>query len=103
MYAVIRSGGKQYKVGKGETVRLEKLSAEVGATVTFDEVLAVNTGETLELGTPLVESAKVSGKVVQHGRGPKVVVFRFKRRKGYRRKKGHRQDFTEVQIEEIKA
>jgi large subunit ribosomal protein L21 len=103
MYAVIRSGGKQYRVGKGERVMLDKMLADKGATVQFDEVLAVRTDDGLELGSPLLPSAKVTARVLRHGRGRKIVVFRSKRRKGYRRKKGHRQDFTEVQIEDIAA
>ena len=102
MYAVIRSGGKQYKVAKGELLRVASMTAEQGAQVNF-EVLAFHNGETLTLGTPIVESAKVTGKVVAHGRGRKIVVYRFKRRKGYHRKKGHRQDYTEVVIEDMAA
>jgi len=101
MYAVIRSGGKQYKVAQGDLVRVAKLAAEKGAAVDFDEVLAVHNGEALVLGAPLVLSAKVTGRVVQHGRGRKIVVYRFKRRKAYHRKIGHRQDFTEIRIENI--
>jgi large subunit ribosomal protein L21 len=102
MYAVIRSGGKQYKVTKGERLRLDNFAAEEGAEVSF-EVLAFHNGETLTLGTPIVESAKVTATVVGHGRGRKIVVYRFKRRKGYHRKKGHRQDYTEVMIQDIAA
>jgi large subunit ribosomal protein L21 len=100
MYAVIRSGGKQYKVTKGERVRVGNLTADEGAEVNF-EVLAFHNGENLTLGTPLVESAKVTAKVLSHGRGRKIIVYRFKRRKGYHRKKGHRQDYTEVMIQDI--
>jgi large subunit ribosomal protein L21 len=102
MYAVIRSGGKQYKVTKGEHLRLDSFAAEEGAEVSF-EVLAFHNGETLTLGTPIVESAKVTATVVGHGRGRKIIVYRFKRRKGYHRKKGHRQDYTEVMIQDIAA
>lgn len=100
MYAVIRSGGKQYKVTPGEKVRVEKLEADTGSDVDF-EVLAMHDGENLELGKPLVDGATVSGKVVAHGRGRKLVVYKFKRRKGYHCKKGHRQDYTDVKIEQI--
>lgn len=102
MYAVIRSGGKQYKVTKGERLRVETLEAEEGQDVQFD-VLAVHDGSKLNVGSPLLDSAEVSGKVVSHGRGRKVVVFKFKRRKGYHLKKGHRQNYTEVEIDTIKA
>ena len=101
MYAIIRSGGKQYKVAPGDRVRMSLFDAEVNSAVEFPEVLAVDEGAGLTVGTPLVPSAKVTGKVLAHGRDRKIIVFRFKRRKGYRRKMGHRQDFTEVQIENI--
>jgi large subunit ribosomal protein L21 len=103
MYAVIRSGGLQYRVAQGDVVRLGKLAGDVGAPVDFDEVLAVHNGEELTVGSPLIPSAKVSGRVVRHGRGAKITVFHFKKRKGYHLKKGHRQDFTEVKIENIAA
>jgi large subunit ribosomal protein L21 len=101
MYAIIRSGGKQYKVAPGDKVRMALSQAEVNSTVEFPEVLAVDEGAGLRVGTPLIESAKVTAKVLAHGRDRKIIVFRFTRRKGYRRKLGHRQDFTEVQIENI--
>lgn len=100
MYAVIQSGGKQYKVTKGETVRMALIDAEKGAEVNFD-VLAINDGTNMILGTPLVGSAKVTGKVLHHGRAKKIIVFTFKRRKGYYKKRGHRQDFTEVFINNV--
>lgn len=101
MYAIIRSGGKQHKVNEGDTLRVELLDAEEGATVEFDEVLAVGQGADMKVGAPTVADAKVTGTVVGHGRGRKVVVFRFKRRKGYQRKKGHRQGYTEIRIDSI--
>lgn len=100
MYAVIRSGGKQYKVTQGERIRLGLLAADTGAPVQFD-VLAVHDGKSLKVGTPLVESAKVTGTVLSRGRGRKITVFRFKRRKGFHKKKGHRQDYSEVLIEDV--
>lgn len=103
MYAVIRSGGKQYKVTKGQRLRLDLIDAEPGSTLDLSDILAVHNGETLTLGKPLVESASVKVKVLSHGRGKKIIVFRFKRRQGYHCKKGHRQDFTEVLIEDIKC
>jgi large subunit ribosomal protein L21 len=101
MYAVIRSGGKQHRVRKGDRVRVDSIAAAEGASVEIDKVLAVHNGETLEIGKPFVESAKVQAKVLSHGRGRKIIVFRFERRKGYRRKRGHRQDYTEIEIEGI--
>ncbi|HBF34193.1 TPA: 50S ribosomal protein L21 [Candidatus Sumerlaeota bacterium] len=100
MYAVIQSGGKQYKVTQGELVRMDVIKAEKGATVNFD-VLAFNDGANLVLGTPLVDTAKVSGKVVTHGRAKKIIVFTYKRRKGFHKKRGHRQEFTEVMIDTL--
>ncbi|MFP4381714.1 MAG: 50S ribosomal protein L21 [Candidatus Sumerlaeia bacterium] len=102
MYAVIRSGDKQYKVEKGERLRVPSMEAEAGQEVDFD-VLAFHDGENLTIGTPVVENATVKGKVVKHGRGRKMVVYRFRRRKGQHRKKGHRQGFTEIVIEDIQA
>jgi large subunit ribosomal protein L21 len=100
MYAVIKSGDKQYKVQKGERLRLPSIGKEAGESVAFD-VLAFHDGEILTIGAPLVDAAKVTGKVVRHGRGAKIIVYRFRRRKGQHCKKGHRQDYTEVVIEDI--
>lgn len=101
MYAVIRSGGKQYRVAEGETIELEKLPAEVGSEVSFDEVLLVGTEGETRLGTPTVPGAKVTGKVLFAGKAPKVLVYKFRRRKNYRRKVGHRQAFTRVLIQGV--
>ena len=102
MYAVIKTGGKQYRVAKGDKLRIEKLPAAVGETVTFGEVLLLGGreggGETLTLGKPLVAGAKVEAKVVGQDRAKKIIVFKFRRRKNYRRKNGHRQPFTAVEI-----
>ncbi len=103
MYAVIKTGGKQYKVSEGETLKIEKLTAEVGGTVAFDDVLLVADGEDIKVGTPRVEGGKVSATVVSHGRGKKVMIIKFKRRKHYRKQAGHRQSYTEVQITGISA
>jgi large subunit ribosomal protein L21 len=105
MYAVIKTGGKQYKVAQGDKLRIEKLPANVGDTVTFDEVLLVGGGEgsALKIGLPLVKGAKVEAKVVAQDRTKKIVVFKFRRRKNYRRKNGHRQPFTALEITGIKA
>ena len=100
MYAVIKTGGKQYKVAQGDKVRVEKLAGNVGETVTFDQVLLV-AGDALKLGKPLVGGAKVEAKIVAQGRGRKLVVFKFRRRKNYRRHTGHRQPFTALEITNI--
>jgi len=101
MYAVIRSGGKQYKVEPGKVVRVEKLSLEKGGKVEFETVLAVNDGEQTTWGNPLVQKAKVTGTVLENGRAKKVIIFKYKRKKQYRVKRGHRQPYTAVQIDEI--
>ncbi|MCF6218127.1 MAG: 50S ribosomal protein L21 [Gammaproteobacteria bacterium] len=103
MYAVIKTGGKQYKVSEGETLKIEKLTAEVGGAVAFDDVLLVADGEDIKVGTPRVEGGKVSATVLSHGRGKKVMIIKFKRRKHYRKQAGHRQAYTEVQITGISA
>jgi large subunit ribosomal protein L21 len=103
MYAVIRTGGKQARVAPGESVRLEKLDGAVGDTVELSEVLLVGDEGDARVGTPLVAGAKVVGTIMAQGRGPKIVVFKMKRRKGYRRKQGHRQAYTEVRVERIEG
>lgn len=103
MYAVIATGGKQYRVQEGETIEVEKLAVEPGATVTFDEVLLVARGEDVQVGTPVVAGAKVTAEVVKNGRGEKLLIYKYRRRKGYRRKTGHRQPFTAVKITGISA
>jgi large subunit ribosomal protein L21 len=103
MYAVITTGGKQYRVQEGETLRVEKLAVAAGATVTFDEVLLVGNGESVQIGTPVVSGAKVTAEVVGDGRGEKLLIFKYRRRKGYRRKTGHRQPFTAIKITGISA
>ena len=102
MYAVIESGGKQYRVAVGDRLRLETLPADEGSTVEFDKVLAVGSDENIEIGTPHLTTS-VTGKVVAHGRGDKIRVIKFKRRQNYRRTIGHRQNFTEVEITAIGA
>jgi large subunit ribosomal protein L21 len=101
MYAVFCSGGKQYKAEPGDTVQLDKLDAQVGQSIRFDEVLAVQTGTEFKVGTPTVAGASVSGTVIKQGRGEKIIVFKFKRKKQYKKKTGHRQDLTSVKIAEI--
>ncbi|CAI8325721.1 MAG: 50S ribosomal protein L21 [Gammaproteobacteria bacterium] len=103
MYAVIVSGGKQHRVEEGETLKLEKLNIEVGASVDFDRVLLVVNGEDVKIGAPVVQGAKVSAEIVSHGRGKKVRIMKFKRRKHHMKQMGHRQWFTEVKITGISA
>ena len=101
MYAIIATGGKQYKVSEGDTIKVEKLNAEAGDTVKFDEVLAIG-GDSLKVGDD-VKSASVSATVVENGRGKKVIVYRYKRKSGYHKKNGHRQAYTQVKIDKINA
>ena len=101
MYAIIATGGKQYKVSEGDTIKVEKLNAEAGDAVTFDEVLAVG-GDKLIVGDD-VKSASVSATVVENGRGKKVIVYHYKRKSGYHKKNGHRQAYTQVKIDKINA
>ncbi|EGD48998.1 ribosomal protein L21 [Ruminiclostridium papyrosolvens DSM 2782] len=103
MYAIIMTGGKQYKVQEGDVVFIEKLAAEEGSSVTFDKVLAVSKDGNVSFGAPVLESASVSGKVLNHGKGEKIIVFKYKAKKNIRNKKGHRQPYTKVQIEKINA
>ncbi|MFN7096764.1 MAG: 50S ribosomal protein L21 [Gammaproteobacteria bacterium] len=103
MYAVIVTGGKQYKVAKDEMLKVEKLAVNEGDTVTFDQVLMIADGEKLHLGKPIVEGGKVLATVVAHGRHRKIHVLKFKRRKHYLKRQGHRQDFTQIKITEIAA
>ena len=103
MYAIIATGGKQYKVSEGDIITIEKLGVEAGEAVTFDQVLAVNDGSKLVVGAPTVENASVSASVVKEGRGKKVIVYKYKSKKGYHKKNGHRQQYTKVKIDSIKA
>jgi len=101
MYAVLSTGGKQYKVEAGEILRIEKISGAVGETVAFDKILMFSDGENVRVGTPLLEGIAVSGHIVQQEKAKKILVFKSKRRKNYRRKQGHRQPFTAVKIDSI--
>lgn len=103
MYAIIETGGKQYRVQEGDVLFIEKLDAAEGEAVTFDRVLAVSKGEGLVAGTPLVAGATVSAKVEKQGKNKKIIVYKYKAKKNYRRKQGHRQPYTKVVIEKIQA
>ena len=102
MYAIIATGGKQYKVSEGDIITIEKLGVEAGEKVTFDQVLVVG-GDDLKVGDPTVNGASVEASVVKEGRGKKVIVYKYKRKTGYHKKTGHRQAFTQVKIEKINA
>jgi large subunit ribosomal protein L21 len=101
MYAVIKTGGKQYRVSAGEKLKVESIPAEVGAEITLDQVLLVADGDTVTMGTPIVQGAAVTAKVLAHGRGEKLKIFKMKRRKHYRKTLGHRQNYTEIEISGI--
>lgn len=103
MYAVIKTGGKQYRVIAGEKIKVEQIPADVGTEVLLNEVLMVGEGESVTIGTPLVSGATVTAKVVAHGRHPKIKIFKMRRRKHYQKHQGHRQNFTELEISGITA
>ena len=98
MYAVIKTGGKQYKVATGEKIKVEQIAADVGQEIVIDQVLAVGEGSSITVGTPLVSGATVTVTVLSHGRGDKIRIFKMRRRKHYQKRQGHRQNFTELQI-----
>jgi large subunit ribosomal protein L21 len=102
MYAIIATGGKQYKVAEGDIIKVEKLSVDAGEAVTFEQVLVVNNGE-LSVGCPTVAGATVTGTVVKEGKAKKIIVYKYKRKTGYHKKNGHRQSYTQVKIEKINA
>ncbi len=103
MYAVIKTGGKQYRVAAGEKLKIEQIPAEVGAEITLDQVLMVGDGESVNVGAPLVQGASVQAKVLAQGRHKKVKIFKMRRRKHYQKHQGHRQNYTEIQISGISA
>ena len=104
MYAIIETGGKQYMVSENMSLKVEKLSAQPGEEIIIDQVLMVNDGNgNIKIGNPLVKDAKVTAKVLEQGRGKKITVFKYKRRKNYRRKQGHRQSYTQIQIKKIEG
>ena len=98
MYAVVKTGGKQYRVSAGEKLRIEQIPAEVGQEIVLDQVLVIADGDALKMGTPFLAGAQVKAKVLEHGRGDKVHIFKMKRRKHYRKSQGHRQNYTEIEI-----
>jgi large subunit ribosomal protein L21 len=102
MYAIIRTGGKQFRAEPGKTIKVPSLAAEPGETVTFGDVLVAGTDDGIQIGAPTVAGAEVTGEVVKHGKAKKVIIFKWKRRKNYRRKQGHRQQYTEVRIGDIR-
>ncbi|MCK5513631.1 MAG: 50S ribosomal protein L21 [Deltaproteobacteria bacterium] len=103
MYAVIKTGGKQYRVGEGDLLRVEKIKGEIGEVVEFEETLMIVNGERVEIGRPVLNDSKVVGEIVEQWKGKKVIVFKSKRRKGYSKKQGHRQQYTVLKIKEIKG
>lgn len=103
MYAIFETGGKQYKVSEGDVVFIEKLANEVGETVTFDKVLAVSKEDAFSIGNPLVKDAKIDAKILSHGKDKKIIVFKYKPKKGYSKKQGHRQPYSKIQIQKINA
>ena len=103
MYAVVRTGGKQVRVSAGESIRVEKLDGEIGDKVELSEVLLIGGNGNLKVGTPLISGARVRGTITDQARGPKLTIFKMKRRKNYRRKHGHRQYYTEILIDDVKG
>ena len=103
MYAVISTGGKQYKVSEGQTIRIEKISGDVGSPVSFDRVLMYSDGKAAKIGEPIVADVTVTGRIVEQAKAKKIIVFKYKRRKRYRKKQGHRQQYTALTIDAIKA
>jgi len=101
MYAVIQTGGKQYKVEAGQRLKVEQLAVEAGSDLILDHVLCIANGDQIQIGAPLLQSAKVNAKVIGHGRGEKVMIFKMRRRKHYKKSQGHRQNFTEIEIQSI--
>ena len=103
MYAIVNTGGKQYKIQHGDVLRVEKIPGEVGSPVSFDKVLMFSDGENVNIGRPVLDNVAVKGHIVDQGKGKKIIVFKYKRRKRYRRKLGHRQQYTEIKIDSIEA
>jgi large subunit ribosomal protein L21 len=103
MYAIVQTGGKQYKVSEGEILKVEKLAGEAGDKITLDQILMVKDENGTKIGAPLVKDARIIAEVIEQGRAKKIVVYKYKKRKNYRRKQGHRQSYTKIKIETIEA
>jgi len=103
MYAIVNTGGKQYKIQQGDVLRVEKIPGEVGSPVSFDKVLMFSDGENVNIGRPVLDNVAVKGHIVEQGKDKKIIVFKYKKRKRYRRKLGHRQQYTEIKIDSIEA
>ena len=103
MYAVITSGGKQYRVEQGDVLRIEKIDGEIGAPVSFDKILMFSDGENVRVGTPVLDDVSVQGRIIEQGRAKKIIVFKYKKRKRYRRKQGHRQSYTAIKIDALEG
>ncbi|MFH1124363.1 MAG: 50S ribosomal protein L21, partial [Pseudomonadota bacterium] len=103
MYAIIKSGGKQHRVAQGQDIMLEKLQGDVGESIVFDQVLLTSDGENVKIGNPYLENVRVIGRLKRHGKSRKIVVFKFKKRKGYRRTRGHRQEYSLIKIDSIES
>ena len=103
MYAIVKSGGKQYRIQEGDVLRVEKRPGDVGSSISFDEILMFSDGENAKIGEPFLENISVQGHIVEQGKAKKIIVFKYKRRKRYRRKQGHRQQFTAIKIDSIEA
>lgn len=103
MYAIVESGGKQFKVAQGDTIVVEKVTANIGESITLDKVFLLNNEGKVQVGTPFINGAKVTATVTEHGRGKKIIVFKYKSKKNYHKKQGHRQAYTKLKIESIEA
>jgi len=103
MYAIVNTGGKQYKVSQGDVLRVEKMPGEIGSPVSFDKVLMVSDGENVNIGQPVLDNVEVKGHIMEQGKAKKIIVFKYKRRKRYRRKQGHRQPYTAIKIDSIET
>jgi len=103
MYAIVNTGGKQYKIHQGDVLRVEKIPGEIGSSVSFDKVLMFSDGKNVSIGQPLLDNVAVKGHIIEQGKAKKIIVFKYKRRKRYRRKQGHRQQYTAIKIDSIEA
>ncbi|MBW1695016.1 MAG: 50S ribosomal protein L21 [Deltaproteobacteria bacterium] len=103
MYAIVNTGGKQYKVSQGDILRVEKIPGEIGSPVSFDKVLMFSDGENVNIGQPVLDNVAVKGHIMEQGKAKKIIVFKYKRRKRYRRKRGHRQPYTAIKIDSIES